>query len=127
MKRIIFSIFLSLFLITNTALADWQLPFNGEALFQKSIEGNLTAAGLIDKVDEGIGPGLTSILALIKNVGLVICVCALAYMGIQFIIAPPQKKAELKSGVTPYLVGLLLLVAGVPIAIYIINIFIKVF
>ncbi len=127
MKRIITSLFLSLFLITSTAFAAWDLPFNGNALFGKSNEGNLTASELVEKLDEGIGPGLTSILALLKNVGLVICVCALAFMGIQLIIAPPDKKAQLKAGVTPYLVGLLLLIAGVPIAIYIINIFIKVF
>lgn len=129
MKRIIASLFFSLLLITNVALAaDTQiLPFNGEGLFSHSNDSTLRAADLISDIDEGIAPGLTSLLALIKNVGLVICVCALAYMGVQFIIAPPQKKAELKSGFTPYLVGLLLLIAGVPIAINIINIFISIF
>lgn len=128
MKRIITSLFLSLLLITNVALAaSWTLPFNAEALFRNNNEGSLRASDLISDIDEGIAPGLTSILALIKNVGLAICVCALGYMGVQFIIAPPQKKAELKSGFTPYLVGLLLLVAGVPIAISIINIFIRIF
>ena len=128
MKRAIFSILLSLFLITSNALASsWSLPFNGNAIFKKANDGELTASGLVDDIDDGIGDGLVSILALLKNVGLAIAVCALAYMAVQIILTPPERKAQLKAGITPYFLGLLLLIAGVPIAITIINIFIGVF
>lgn len=130
MKRIIASIFLSLFLIVNTAFAaDLKLPFNGDAMFQDMNNSEkLPVTKLITAIDTAISPGLSAILGLLKIAGLAIAVCVPAYMGIQFIIAPPQKKAELKSGLIPYFIGLLLLIAGVPIAIYIIiYIFIKIF
>ena len=126
MKRAIFTILLSLALITSVSLA-WSLPFNGNAIFKKANTESLTASGLVDDIDGGIGDGLVSILALLKNVGLAIAICALFYMAVQIILAPPERKAQLKAGTTPYFLGLLLLIAGVPIAITIINIFIDVF
>jgi len=128
LKRAIFTILLSLSLITSTTWAwDWSLPFNGNAIFKKANDETLTASGLVEDIDDGIGDGLVSILALLKNVGLAIGVCALTYMAVQIILSPPERKAQLKEGATPYFLGLLLLIAGVPIAITIINIFIGVF
>ena len=111
MKRIIFTILFSLLLITSTTFAA-TLPINGDAIFTKanSIEG-ITATGLIQDIDEGIGEGgLVSLLTILKSIGLTVAVCVLPYMAVQIILAPPERKAQLKDGITPYLLGLLLLI-----------------
>ena len=126
MKRAIFTILLSLSLITTTTLAD-SLPFNGNNLFTHINDGKVKASWLVEAVDNGMGSGVKSLLSVLYAFGLMACVSVFAYMAVQVIISPPEKKAQIKAGLTPYFIGLLLLVAGVPIAITIINIFVKIF
>ena len=136
--RIISTILLSLFLITSTTFAEYKetilainFPFNGNALFTDSNDSDktngATAQELVNKFDENLNGGLRSIAQFLKHVGIAVAFCTLAYMAVCIIISPPDKKAELKSAFTPYLVGLLLIIAGVPIAIFIINKFIEIF
>lgn len=126
LKRAIFTILLSLSLITSTALAD-DLPFNGNNLFTNINTGDVTASWLVSEVDSGMGSGVKSLLSVLYAFGLMACIGVFAYMAVQVIISPPEKKAQIKAGLTPYFIGLLLLVAGVPIAITIINIFVDIF
>ena len=85
----------------------------------------LNTPELVDKMDESLGGGLVSILALLYKVGVLVAVCVFAFMGVKFVIASPQQKAQLKASLFPYFIGLLLFVAGVPIATAIINIFLQ--
>jgi len=83
---------------------------------------------LVDKMDSSeVGQALSGILLLVYKVGYGAAVVVLLYIAIQMIIAPAQKKAEVKAALTPYLIGLLLLVAGVPIATMIIKMFTTIF
>lgn len=86
---------------------------------------NLRTDVVVDNMDKSIGGGLVSILQLLYQIGLLVAVCVFAFMGVQFIIASPQQKAQLKASLYPYFIGLLLYVAGVPIATIIINIFMQ--
>ena len=122
---IIFSLILLFSLFTTTAYADNPLPFNGDE-FIKAANDDETSR-LIDSVDEGLGNGLVAILVVFYQVGDIIAVCIFIYFGIRYLLATPQKKADLKASMYPYFVGLLLYIVGVPIAISIINIFINVF
>lgn len=139
MKKNICCFLISLFLLNNIAFAG--LPFSGKDFIQSGGKamtiGDVTkivifdknggpSAELVEQVDKGLKDGLPPILEMLWMVGAGVAFCVLMYMGIQFVIAPPAKKAELKAGITPYLIGLLLLVAGVPIATIIINIFIQI-
>lgn len=85
----------------------------------------LNTPELVDKMDQSLGNGLVSILALLYKIGVLVAVCIFAFMGVQFVIASPQQKAQLKASLFPYFIGLLLFVAGVPIATAIINIFLQ--
>ena len=126
LKRAIFTILLSLSLITSVSFAA-SLPFNGNNLLANINDEKVTAGWLVGRMDAGVGPGIKSLLSVLYAFGLVACVGVFAYMAVQVIISPPEKKAQIKAGLTPYFIGLLLLVAGVPIAIAIINIFVDIF
>lgn len=120
MRRLVMAILIVLF-ITTAALASPALP-DASAFVQS---GN---ASIINDVDNSeVGQALSGILLLLYKVGYGIAVIILFYLAIQLIIAPAQKKAEVKAALTPYFIGLLLLVAGVPIATMIIKMFISVF
>ena len=125
--RVIFSIIFSLILLFNTTFAadePFKLPFDGTAFIRA---GSGDVDEYVNAIDEGLGNGLVSILALLYQIGDVIAICVFIFFGIKYLIATPQKKADLKASMYPYFVGLLLYIAGVPIAILIINIFINVF
>lgn len=88
-------------------------------------EGNLQVGNVVNKVDESISSGFENILKALYGIGTIVAICVFAFMGVQFIIASPQQKAQLKASLLPYFVGLLLFIAGVPIAIFIINLFLQ--
>lgn len=123
--RAIFSFIFSLFLLFNTAFADdFIIPFSGVPFIESGLESDLK---LIDKVDTSLNSGLLSILGVLYAFGDVVAVSLLAYIGVKILISSPQQKAQLKAGLVPYVVGLLFYIAGVPIAVLIINIIIKIF
>lgn len=121
--RVIFSIIFSLILLFNSTFATDELP-NGTYFIEA---GHGKVDEYVDAIDKGLGDGLVKILALLYQIGDVIAICVFIFFGIKYLIATPQKKADLKASMYPYFVGLLLYIAGVPIAILIINIFINVF
>lgn len=126
--RKFFSIIFSLILLFNIFTADvyaFSLPFNGDNLIKAGDDTETRT--LIESVDEGLGVGLEAILVLLYQIGDVIAICIFIFFGIRYVVATPQKKADLKASMYPYFIGLLLYIVGVPIAITIIHIFIKVF
>ena len=120
MRRLFTTLLITLMLITP-AIASPKLPNANE--FIKSAKGDIVNA--VDSSD--VGASLSGILLLVYKVGYAVAVIALFYFAIQLMIAPAQKKSEVKSALTPYIIGLLLLVAGVPIATMIIRMFLKIF
>jgi len=125
--RVVFSFIFSFILLLNTSFA-FEFP-NANIFIKAGTDPNnkLNTGSLIEALDQSLGNGLVGILKLLYNVGLVVSMGVLLFMGIQILLANPQKKAQLKASLTPYFVGLLLFVAGVPIAMLIINIFITIF
>jgi len=125
--RIILSLILVVLLSLNSAFA--APMFNPEGFIQAGTRaGNaITTSSMISKVDTALNSGLTSILTLLYEAGLVVAVCVFAFLSVQVLIASPQQKANLKASLYPYFIGLLLYIAGVPIAILIINIIISFF
>ena len=121
--RFIFSIIFSLILLFNTTFAADELP-NGTYFIEA---GHGEVDEYVDAIDKGLGDGLVKILELLYQIGDVIAICVFIFFGIKYLVATPQKKADLKASMYPYFVGLLLYIVGVPIAITIINIFINVF
>ena len=135
MRRLISAIIVALFLVTPSyadtpgfssttaggTAADPALP-NPNAFF-KNIDPEL-----VKTVDNSeISKAFSGILWVIYRVGIIAAVFILTYIALQMILAPPRKKSEVKSALLPYIIGLLLLVAGVPIATMIIEIFIGIF
>jgi len=134
---IIFSLILLFSIFTTVAYAEDPLPegstaedsiidiFNGDYFIKAGSDSE--TGELINNIDKGLGKGLEVILVFLYQIGDVIAICILVSFGIKYVVATPQKKADLKASIYPYFVGLLLYIVGVPIAILIIKIFIKVF
>ena len=120
MRRIFTVLLITLILITPS-LAASALPNAND--FLASADGSIVEA--VDSSE--VGSGLSGILLLIYKVGYGAAVVILFYLAIQLMLAPAQKKGEVKAAFTPYILGLLLLVAGVPIATMIIKMFITIF
>lgn len=56
------------------------------------------------------------VLGIINVAGTVIAICVLLFIGMKFMIASPDEKANLKGALTPYIVGAVLLFASTNIA-----------
>ena len=130
--RIIFSVILSLFLMFNTIFTSnislaAELPNAGNFIKAGQTGDDINTKKLMDAFDGSLSDGLTAILKLLYQVGVIVAICVFTYMGIQLLLASPQQKAQLKASMAPFLVGLLLFVAGVPIATLIINLIIQFF
>ena len=122
----LFSVIVATSLLFTTSFAD-ELPNAGNFILAGRDGGKINTSVLVDKMDDSIGPGLVSILQLLYQIGIIVAICVLVFMGIKILIASPQQKAQLKAGLLPYFTGLLLFIAGVPIAILIINIILSIF
>lgn len=72
-------------------------------------EGDL--GGLNEKANT-IGSG---IYGLLRTIAIIVAVCMVAYMAIQWFLATPSKKAELKGRMWSMLIGVVLLIGGVAI------------
>ena len=113
---------LMVLILTNPSLAATpQLP-NANDFFNKLDKRLVESVNTTE-----IGNVLSGILWLIYQVGFGAATILLAYIAVQMIIAPPQKKSEVKAALVPYAIGVLLLVAGVPIATMIIEVLIQTF
>lgn len=123
MRRFITALLVLLIFITP-ALAGPILP-SPNGFIQSARNSPVNIVAEVD--NSGAGQALSGILFLLYRAGYGIALVILFYLAIQIMIAPAQKKAEVKSALTPYILGLLLLVAGVPIATMIIEMFIQVF
>lgn len=73
---------------------------------------NSVYAGMYKIYDPTINPfneSVSIIIGIIQAVGMSVAVIMLTYIGIKFIYASPEGKAELKQQLFPYLIGCLLL------------------
>lgn len=94
---------LVLVLAPVTSLATEATIFTDSAV---SEEDTFNLKPTIDKV----GGGIYSIL---RAIAIIVAVCMVAYMAIQWFLATPSKKAELKGRMWSMAIGVLLLVGGV--------------
>lgn len=130
MMRIVVSFILCFMLALTPALAANPTLPDANAFINAGLNntvGGINTGTMISSVDTALSGGLTAILVLLYNIGLLVAVCVFSAMGILVLLANPYKKAELKASLYPYFIGLLLYIAGVPIAILIINIIISLF
>lgn len=119
--KLIVSCLISIIMLFNLGLAtQYEIP-NANQLFS-----NMDTS-LIQSVDTAMGDGLNSLLYLLYVIGIVIAIIVALVLAIKLLFTTPAKKAEVKAAVAPFLIGLLLLFAGVPIAMSIISIFTTIF
>lgn len=122
MRRILSIVFALILIGITPCFADVPKLPNPSAFLEAADDAYL------NKVDDSpIGNGLAGILAVLYKVGYPLAVGIFLIIAIQLIIAPPQKKGEAKAALTPFFIGLLLLVAGVHIAVLIIGSFTTLF
>ena len=114
--RLIVSCLVSLMMLVNVGWATAALP-NANNLFKNQ------DTSYIDVIDSSMGAGLNTLLLAIYKIGYTVAVIATILIAIKLLLTSPSKKAEVKSALMPYLIGLLLLVAGVPIATKVIEIY----
>lgn len=80
-------------------------------------------AGMFDDVDADDSTQLVTVTnnvgskvyGFLKAVAIIVAVCMVCYMAIQWFLATPSKKAELKGRMWSMLIGVVLLVGGVAI------------
>lgn len=75
---------------------------------------NITYADMYE-IYKGSNPfnlQIGKIIGLIQAIGMAIAVIMLTYIGIKYIYASPEGKAELKQQLFPYFIGCLLLFGG---------------
>ncbi len=118
--RLIVSCLISLTLLFNMSFANIEFP-NANNLFVNANQG------FVDTLDSKLGGGLNAILLAVYKVGYTLAVIATLVIAIKLILTTPAKKAEVKAALMPYLIGLLLLIAGVSIAIKVIEMYTKLF
>lgn len=117
--KLIVSCFVSLMLIVSVGFADE--PQIGLPDANNFFIGQDTF--FIDAVNESMGPGINAILLAIYKIGYTLAIIATISIAIKLLLTTPAKKADVKQALMPYLIGLLLLIAGVPIAIKVIEIY----
>lgn len=127
--KLIVSCFISLTLLFNLSFANITLP-DANNLFRQSTTDNFVTQSTTDFVtliDENMGGGLNAILLLVYKIGIAIAIIATVVLAMKLMLTNPAKKAEVKAAILPYLIGLLLLIAGVRIAITIIEVYTELF
>lgn len=120
--KLIVSCFISLTLLFNLSFAITITLPNADNLFSQSTENNF-----VEKIDENMGGGLNAILLLVYKIGIAVAIIATVVLAIRLMLTNPTRKAEVKAAILPYLIGLLLLIAGVRIAITIIEVYTELF
>lgn len=65
--------------------------------------------GLKDPIQK-VGNGIYGVL---RTIAIIVAVCMIAYMAIQWFLATPSKKAELKGRMWSMAIGVVLLIGGV--------------
>lgn len=68
--------------------------------------------GGLKDIANTIGSG---IYGLLRTIAIIVAVCMVCYMAIQWFLATPSKKAELKGRMWSMLIGVVLLIGGVAI------------
>ena len=114
--KLIVSCLVSLTLLFNMSFAGGtSIAINGNNLFNGSNED------LLESLDSGMVTGMQQLLLMLYKIGYCLAIIVTIALAIKLLLTSPAKKAEVKAAVLPYLIGLLLLIAGVPIAIKVIE------
>ena len=79
----------------------------------------------INSIDTSMGTGLSQILLLVLKVGYAVAIAVTLILAIKLMLTSPAKKAEAKAAALPYIIGLLLVVAGVKLATIVIEAYTK--
>ena len=115
--RLIVSCLVSLTLLFNMSFA----AITGNNLIKDS------DSGLLESLESGMLVGMQQLLLMLYKIGYCLAIIVTIVLAIKLLLTSPAKKAEVKAAVLPYLIGLLLLIAGVPIAIKVIEMYTKLF
>lgn len=110
--KLIVSCFISLTLLFNLSFAS---AINGNNLLKEA------DSGLLEALDTGMGPGMKALLLMVYKIGYCLAIIVTVVLAIKLLLTDSRRKAEVKAAILPYLIGLLLLIAGVPIAIKVIE------
>ena len=104
MKKKSFIIIMIIFVIvvigSTISLARDSMAYSAEDIYN----GESTPADLKTPVSQ--------VLGVIKYIGFAAAVIVLSYIGIKYILATPEGKAELKKQLIPYAIGIIILFAG---------------
>ena len=118
--RLIVSCLVSLTLLFNMSFAGGASnAINGNNLFIGS--NSKDSDKLLESLDSGMVTGMQQLLLMLYKIGYCLAIIVTIALAIKLLLTSPAKKAEVKAAVLPYLIGLLLLIAGVPIAIKVIE------
>ncbi len=118
--RLIVSCLVSLTLLFNMSFASGASnAINGNNLFIGS--NSKDSDKLLESLDSGMVTGMQQLLLMLYKIGYCLAIIVTIALAIKLLLTSPAKKAEVKAAVLPYLIGLLLLIAGVPIAIKVIE------
>lgn len=96
---------LSLVLVFMLAIAPLAISFAAPSIGESS--------DFIEK--SGVGKYFGAAIGALKFIGYGVAVVMVLWLGIQYMLAQPAKKAELKGKMWSMLIGIILLVAGVTI------------
>lgn len=113
--KLIVSCLISLTLLFNMSFADVSTNINGNNLFIGS------DSRLLKALDIGMVAGMQALLQMLYKIGYCLAIIVTIALAFKLLLTSPAKKAEVKAAILPYLIGLLLLIAGVPIAIKVIE------
>ena len=139
--RLIVSCFISIMLVFSTSYASVGNPVSGTNHGQVEMSGSYTRPALrlpnannlfanqddafINSIDTSMGTGLSQILLLVLKVGYAVAIAVTLILAIKLMLTSPAKKAEAKAAALSYIIGLLLVVAGVKLATIVIEAYTK--
>lgn len=83
-------------------------PVASFATFSNISEGDLGINTQVQEVGNGV-------YGLLRTIAVIVAVCMIVYMAIQWFIAAPAKKAELKGRMWSMAIGVVLLCGGIAI------------
>ncbi len=106
---------LSLVLVFMLAIAPLAISFAADSPYTL----DNTDATIVE--NSGIGRYFGAAIGALKFIGYGVAVVMILWLGIQYMLAQPAKKAELKGKMWSMLIGIILLVAGVTIIDFIWN------
>lgn len=85
------------------------------SIFNYTFASNLRNELYGDFYNNSLASGTSTILGVIKYVGIAICVGMIIYNGIKYVTTSPEGKADVKKDIIMIVVGMILLILGTEI------------